>query len=83
MSASLALFACGAFVIKLTLGPVLVHSAASFELKVLQFVTSSELLMVMSAAAMLASVMLGISGSTPNATSKLIGYTLNQDDQKN
>jgi hypothetical protein len=56
---------------------------SKFELKALQFVTSAELLMVMSAAVMLASVMLGISGSTPNATSKLIGYTLNQDDQKN
>jgi hypothetical protein len=83
MSASLALFACGALVIKTTIGPVLTHGAASFELKALQFVTSAELLMVMSAAVMLASVMLGISGSTPNATSKLIGYTLNQDDQKN
>ena len=83
MSASLALFACGALVIKIALGPLLAHGAAGFELKALQFVTSAELLMVMSAAVMLASVMLGISGNTPDATAKLIGYTLNQDDQKN
>jgi hypothetical protein len=39
--------------------------------------------MVMSGAVMLASVMLGISSSTPDATAKLTGYTPNQDDQKN
>lgn len=83
MSASLALFACSALVIKIAMGQMLANGPASFELKVLQFVTSAELIMVMSGAVMLASVMLGISGSTPDATAKLTGYTLNQDDQKN
>ena len=83
MSASLALFACGALVIKIAMGQMLANGPASFELKVLQFVTSAELIMVMSGAVMLASVMLGISGSTPDATAKLTGYTPNQDDQKN
>lgn len=84
MAASLALFACGTLLIKEKLGPLLEHGASGLELKALQFFTSAELLMVMSAGVMLASVMLGISGGgTPNAKAKLIGYPLDQDNQKN
>lgn len=84
MGASLALFASGTLLIKITLGPMLQERTASFELKALQFFTSADLLMVMSAGVMLASVMLGISsGATPDATAKLIGYPLDQNDHKN
>lgn len=81
MGASLAVFACGTLLIKETLGPLLEDGASSIELKALKFLTSSELLMVISAGVMLASVVIGVSGGgTPNATAKLIGYPLGQDD---
>lgn len=83
MGASLFLFACGTLLIKETLGPLLEGGASSLELKALQFFTSAELLMAMSAGVMLASVMLGISsGGTPSATARLIGYPLDQDNRK-
>lgn len=84
MGASLALFACGTLLIKEMLGPLLGDGASSLELKALQFLTSADLLMAMSAGVMLASVMAGISGGgKPNAAAKLIGYPIDQDDQKN
>lgn len=68
---SFTLFAIGTFAIKVVLGPLL-KDASSFELKILGFITSDDLMLTMSAVVILVSIMLGTSGSDRGSRHKNI-----------